>query len=146
MRAPIVVGTPFKMLAALRGSSPRTLDTLQVRYCVIDEVDKVLAVQGKYAAANEVLREAKEKQENPAALLLSALIQTQPASGMQVVAVSATVGRPLRRELFRMLQGGEGFGEMTVIRPEGYDAEEKAGARGALTGSTRQIGIPKTIS
>ena len=36
---------------------------------------------------------------------------------MQVVAASATVGRPLRRDLFRLLQGGEEFGDITVLRP-----------------------------
>ena len=34
-----------------------------------------------------------------------------------MVAASATVGRPLRRELFRLLQGGEEFGDLTVLRP-----------------------------
>lgn len=97
---PIVVGTPFKLLDALRSSSEDTLEALQVRYCVVDEVDRALAVLGKYAA-NDVIRQARDAQVNPTEVLLSALVQTQPEGGMQVVAASATVGRPLRRELFR---------------------------------------------
>jgi len=87
---------------------------------------------------------------------------------MQVVAASATVGRPLRRELFKILEGKEGsYGDMPVLRPllastdpltasistssssrdiriddpNSRFADEGMGQKG----STRQIGIPSTI-
>ena len=69
---------------------------------------------GKYAS-NDAVRSAKDRGESPTAVLLSALVKTQPEGGMQVVGASATVGRPLRRELFRILQGGEGYGEVQVL-------------------------------
>lgn len=159
MTAPIIIGTPFKLLDALRSSSENTLEALQVRYCVVDEVDRALNVVSKYAS-NDQVRSVRDGQENPTNLLLSALIQTQPEGGMQVskqrypviytlyvnivkqvVAASATVGRPLRRELFRILQGGEGYGEMEIIRPSSSRTERD----GAQAGSTRQVGIPKEI-
>ena len=55
---------------------------------------------------------------------------------MQVVAASATVGRPLRRELYRILQGGEGYGEVQVIRPLDVNPDDPSGPQ---SGSTRKV-------
>ena len=117
MSAPIVVGTPFKLLDALKQSSEETLETLDVQYCVVDEVDRVLDIKGKYSSV------ASHKEPGPAEVLLSALTQTHP--NMQVIAASATVGRPLRRELYRIIQGGDGYGEIVVVRPN--DTKKKLG-------------------
>ena len=115
--APVVVGTPLKILDALKQSSQETLENLDMQYCVIDEVDRVLGIRGKYHS------ESGHKEPSPAEILLSALTQTHP--DMQVIAASATVGRPLRRELYRIIQGGEGYGEIAVVRPS--EATKKPG-------------------
>jgi superfamily II DNA/RNA helicase len=141
--SPIIIGTPKKLLSALRASGLDTLDELRVSYCVVDEVDRCLAVKGRYSPDVDGVNDAV-REENPTGLLISALAKTQPADGgMQLVASSATVGRPLRRELFRLLHGGKGYGELTVIRPE-VDIDGKE-SKGPQVGSTRQVTIPKSI-
>ena len=119
--APIVVGTPFKLLDALKQSSEDTLETLDVQYCVVDEVDRVLDIKGKYSSTDS----SKHRYPGPAEMLLTALTQTHPS--MQVIAASATVGRPLRRELYRILQGGEGYGEIAVVRPSVNENNKRTG-------------------
>ena len=117
MSAPIIVGTPFKLLDALKQSCEETLESLDIQYCVVDEVDRVLGIKGKYTSISA------HQEPGPAEVLLSALTETHPE--MQVIAASATVGRPLRRELYRIIQGGDGYGEVTVLRPS--DAKKKTG-------------------
>jgi superfamily II DNA/RNA helicase len=138
--SPIIIGTPHKLLSALRSSGMHTLDLLKISYCVVDEADRCLSIAGRYSPPVEG---ATEREENPTRLLVSALAKTQPEGGMQLVAASATVGRPLRRELYRLLQGGDGYGELPVIRPENVEGEPVRS--GPQSGSTRQIGIPKSI-
>lgn len=143
--SPIVIGTPQKLLSALRMSGLDTLDALRVSYCVVDEADRCLAVRGRYAPTADDTSDAI-REENPTGLLISALAKTQPADGgMQLVASSATVGRPLRRELFRLLQGGDGYGELTVIRPEDDAGGVRKESKGLQAGSTRQVTIPRSI-
>lgn len=173
--APIVVGTPFKILDALRASSPQLIESMN--YLVLDEVDRLLTSLSKYATSDEK-REARSE-VNPTVELVSLLVQAKIAAKlpqMQVVAASATVGRPLRRDLFKLLQGGEDYGDLTVLRPVVDEVAEKQPVRmkalvkeagdsvsdlelllestmgsgsksgsKAQSGSTRKVGIPTGI-
>ena len=173
--APIVVGTPFKILDALRASSPELVKSMD--YLVLDEVDRLLTSLSKYATSDEK-REARNE-VNPTVELVSLLVRAKidaELPQMQVVAASATVGRPLRRDLFKLLQGGEEFGDLTVLRPALDDATESKPIRmksivkegqesvsdlelllestmgtgnksgsKAQSGSTRKVGIPTGI-
>jgi superfamily II DNA/RNA helicase len=120
--APIVVGTPFKVLDALKASSPKLIESMN--YLVLDEVDRLMSSLSKYAT-NDEKREARNE-VNPTVELVSMIVQAKIAANlpqMQVVAASATVGRPLRRDLFKLLQGGTEFGDLTVLRPEILEEE-----------------------
>lgn len=67
-----------------------------VRWLVLDEVDRILHVKKKR-------KESRYKQhERPAAVVASAVARLTIGRA-QVIAASATVGRPLRRELSRVL-------------------------------------------
>lgn len=76
VKAPIVVGTPFKILDALKLSSPRLVRTLN--YLVLDEVDRMLVVLSKYAS-NDDKREARAE-PNPAAEVVSLLVKAKLAA------------------------------------------------------------------
>lgn len=166
--APIVVGTPFKVLDALKASSPQLVESMN--YLVLDEVDRLISSLSKYATS-EKRREAREE-TNPTVELVELLVRSKIAASlpqMQVVAASATVGRQLRRDLFKLLEGGEEFGDLTVIRPvveEEVESSEskhsvevdkadddnssskspssRSGSK-AQSGSTRKVGIPTDI-
>jgi superfamily II DNA/RNA helicase len=166
--APIVVGTPFKVLDALKASSPQLIESMN--YLVLDEVDRLISSLSKYATS-EKRREAREE-TNPTVELVELLVRSKIAASlpqMQVVAASATVGRQLRRDLFKLLEGGEEFGDLTVIRPvveEEVESSEpkhsvevdkadddnssskspssRSGSK-AQSGSTRKVGIPTDI-
>lgn len=166
--APIVVGTPFKVLDALKASSPQLVESMN--YLVLDEVDRLISSLSKYATS-EKRREARDE-NNPTIELVELLVRSKIAASlpqMQVVAASATVGRQLRRDLFKLLEGGEEFGDLTVIRPvveEEVESNEskhsvevdkadddnssskspssRSGSK-AQSGSTRKVGIPTDI-
>jgi len=139
--APIVVGTPFKVLDLVNASPASSLSSLN--YLVLDEVDRLLSVLGRYATSED--RRSMRDSEKPAEDLIAKIIshkatllrqqqQQKPAPppplgtleglfdelGLQVVAASATVGRPMRRDLYRILQGGvrssRSAGELPVLR------------------------------
>lgn len=133
VRAPIVIGTPFKLLDALHASSHETLQSLEV--LVLDEVDRMLAVSGKYASNED--RRKQRQYRNPAADLISNIVRVRgfvppsrdgvldssSTSTLQVVAASATIGRPLRRELYHLLLGGgerrsRSAGELPLLQAE----------------------------
>ena len=123
--APIVVGTPFKVLDALKASSPKLIESMN--YLVLDEVDRLMSSLSKYAT-NDEKRDARNE-VNPTVELVNMIVQAKIAANlpqMQVVAASATVGRPLRRDLFKLLQGGTEFGDLTVLRPEVLEEEVEA--------------------
>lgn len=133
IEAPVVIGTPYKLMDAVRSSSTRTLTNLN--FLVLDEVDRMLQVSSKYAS-NEARRKANSVQ-NPVKDLVADLVRIrgfippdkngilppEATSTMQVVAASATIGRPLRRELYHVLLGGgerspRSSGELPLIRAE----------------------------
>mmetsp|Transcript_20594 Transcript_20594/g.30577 ORF Transcript_20594/g.30577 Transcript_20594/m.30577 type:complete len:633 (-) Transcript_20594:128-2026(-) len=68
-----------------------------VRWLVMDEVDRLLHVK-----KSRMDKMSKRKHEKPAAVLTSAITRLTLGS-TQIIAASATVGRPLRRELARVL-------------------------------------------
>lgn len=163
--APIVVGTPFKLVDAVLASSPETLASLS--YLVLDEVDRLVNALGKYSTSQD--RRASRDNEKPVEELLSILVKLGGILGdgeaggegsggpggaggigrMQVVAASATVGRALRRELFRLLQGGGGRsgskenaglqGELPVVRPGDGDGIGSSGSSGSSQGAASSI-------
>jgi len=129
-----------------------------VRYLVLDEVDKLLNVSKVKKGGKNRSRKVHEK---PAALLSNAiaragLYQASAAarspsqegnsgvSTLQVVAASATIGRPMRRELSRVL--GLAASECpAVIRP--LDASKVLATEGAKKGVHvgRAITIPSSV-
>eukprot|EP01041_Mallomonas_annulata_P000724 gene725-1394_t len=150
VKAPIVVGTPFKLLDCLAVSASPTAPLANLGYIVLDEVDRLIGSIGKYAS-NEEKRDAR-RDDTPAVQLLTKLIQyrDQKKLDIQIVAASATVGRPMRRDLFRLLQGESGKGagnnidnenvlqgNFEIIRPNTIpDADNTL---------QRAVGIPSTI-
>ena len=85
-----VVATPKQLIA-------HRVDDADV--VVLDEADALLRPAGKYASAETKAR----KRERPAAKCLRRLVEANPEA--QVVAASATVGRPLRREIDGIVRG-----------------------------------------
>lgn len=79
-------------------SKPEAMSFLQnVRCIVLDEVDRLLAV--KKSHSDKIYKKIHEK---PAAVVCAAVARLTLGKA-QVVAASATVGRPLRREVARVL-------------------------------------------
>lgn len=133
VNAPVVIGTPYKLMDAVRSSSKSSLDNLD--FLVLDEVDRMLQVSSKYAS-NEARKKANSV-KNPVKDLVADIIRIrgfvppdkngllppEATSSLQVVAASATIGRPLRRELYHLLLGGgertsQSAGELPLIRAE----------------------------
>jgi superfamily II DNA/RNA helicase len=71
-------------------------------YLVLDEVDRLLDVVGGSSSASKYSRSADPTPEQPAAVLTAAVARLTLGKAV-TVAASATVGRPLRRELARCL-------------------------------------------
>ena len=76
--APIVVGTPFKVLDALKASSPQLIESMN--YLVLDEVDRLLTSLSKYATSDEK-REARNE-VNPTVELVSLLVQAKISANL----------------------------------------------------------------
>ena len=77
---------------------PEAMAFLQsVRWLAMDEVDRLLNV--KKAKSDKINNKKHEK----AAAILAAAIERTTLGQAQIIAASATVGRPLRRELARVL-------------------------------------------
>ena len=70
----------------------------QTRWLVMDEVDRLLNVSGKKTNRSS----QRHQHEKPAAVVASSSVRLSVGRA-QVIAVSATVGRPLKRELTRVL-------------------------------------------
>lgn len=153
--SPIVIGTPIKILDMLRTTT--TVDISRLQYLVIDEVDRIISALSKYATTEE----KKDSKNSPSAIseVLSLIRQSKTKeefSNMQVIGASATIGRPLRREFFRILNGGEEFGNIPVLGPKLPEVPktnkpnlelEDIGMDSDVTivTTTRAIGIPSGI-
>ena len=114
--SPIVIGTPVKIVDAMKSSSANTFKS--INYIVLDEVDRLLSVVGKYATTEEK-RKANEN-ENLTELILSNILwkvkkTEEERSNVQIIAVSATVGRPLRRQLSQIISGGNSYENFPVL-------------------------------
>jgi superfamily II DNA/RNA helicase len=124
-------------------SKPEAMWVLQnTNYLVLDEVDRLLGVVG---GLNKKQSQGK-KHEKPAAVLTAAV--TRLTLGKAVtVAASATVGRPLKRELARCM-GLTPQESPPVIR--GSDADEseendEASSASSATLTSRAVTIPDTV-
>lgn len=114
----------------------------KVSYLVLDEVDRLLLGTG--STSSYTRSKYYKKHEKPAAVL-TATITRQTLGRVQMVAVSATVGRPLRRELARVLGVPPKEGPMVITsqvdkKVEGDDEEEGDGE-----GVGRIITVPSTV-
>ena len=153
--SPIVIGTPIKILDMLRTIA--SSDISRVQYLVIDEVDRIISALSKYATSEE----KKDSKKSPSAIseVLSLIRQSKSKeefNNMQVIGASATIGRPLRREFFRILNGGEEFGNIPVLGPKLPQVSESAKPKvqledidsefdAPIVSTTRAIGIPSGI-
>lgn len=153
--APIIIGTPIKILDMLR-STP-SVDISKVQYLVIDEVDKIISALSKYATTEE----KKDAKQSPTAIseILSFIRNAKSKDefkNMQIIGASATIGRPLKREFFRILNGGEEFGNIPVISPKIQSESSSSKPKLELedidmnldekiVSTTRVIGIPSGI-
>lgn len=175
LTCPVVVGTAYKVLDLLRSleSSERVRQLLcGIDTLVLDEVDRLLPTVGRYATYNDQ-RKAHEA-VNPTRDLVGLLNKARASRGprgkkisppgpLQVVACSATVGRPLRRELCNMfptLDGGYASAptqmddRFPVFRPPGAPnsvslatiaAVSSTGESASTPKPTRMVGIPPGI-
>lgn len=142
--APIVVGTPFKVWNLMSHIHPEDRHLLkQLEYLVLDEVDRLIVPPNRYLSPTSPERQDKKEKgdkgpvENIVALLRSVHFSTSSRSqkpygkiehsehseqalteAVQVVGASATVGRPLRREMHRIFSSSDGYGGLfEVLRP-----------------------------
>uniref|UniRef100_A0A7S3A3J3 RNA helicase n=1 Tax=Rhodosorus marinus TaxID=101924 RepID=A0A7S3A3J3_9RHOD len=101
---------------------------------VFDEVDRLIGTVGKHAA--RAVKQKKKRHTRPA----SAILERIARDGMecQVIAASATVGRPLKRELASLLNLPMKDG-MAVIRPAQDILPEGSSGNGS------RLLIPKNI-
>jgi superfamily II DNA/RNA helicase len=159
--APVLVGPPAMMLRLLSGGergvdgAPRLpkASVRAMRTVVLDEADALMMPLGRYATA--VDKERREAKPKEAAILLEQLCALC-GEKLQVMAASATVGRPLRRMLATTC-GGRTF---EVIRDSGADAAEasETSAEALTNGAAddesdsrgvvgrRPIGLPSCVS
>lgn len=102
--APIVVGTAKDLAEYLlpplrRGKKDETSKPVPFQVLVMDEIDRLLLVPGKYSTVQE--QERRRRHPRPALRLLEYAVRAK--TDIQVIACSATVGRNLRRELGRVV-------------------------------------------
>jgi len=163
--SPVVIGPPAMMLRLMNGptfgsdATPKLSRTVAsaMHTVVLDEADALLMPLSRYATHKDrMLREEKPKE---GALILEQLCATR-GEGLQVLAASATVGRPLRRMVSSLCDGRT----IEVVRG-GLEAPMDAGAAEAA-GTTsgdgdaissgddandlrplgRAVGLPSSIS
>lgn len=157
--SPIVIGTPTKVMDAMRQSSASSFNAMN--YVVLDEVDRLIPSISRYATTDDIRRVREEQSSSE--LVLSNLLRARGGdkerTQVQVVAVSATVGRPLRRELSRIMTGGNSYDAvLPVIRAletdEQLDMSSGSGSNdedgdennsNSLQRISRFVGIPKSI-
>ena len=109
----VIIGSAKALLTSLYGDgkmpaspTPKPLTSKfikSIRWIVMDEVDKMLNIN-KIQQKGRAKGKNKKIHEKPAALLANAIARTEVEKSrkIQIVAASATVGRPMRRELSRV--------------------------------------------
>lgn len=141
----LIIGTAKSILHSLFGdktipapptSKPEaSMFMKNVRYLVLDEVDRLLGVR----KSKSEKKATSKRHDKPAATLTSAILRLT-FSQVQIVAASATVGRPLRRELTRVM--GLTFQECPrVILGETYNDS----LDGDMKPTLRAVTLPDTI-
>lgn len=173
--APIIIGTSYKLLDTLRATDPKVALQLlkQTKYLVLDEVDRLVGVLGKYATYED--KKFSSEFSNPSVDLIGILVKIKHRqmmisrsksnadgassildSQLQVVASSATIGRPLRRELYRLFHNPDTAADAVDKDKENRPAQltgQFAVIRATQQGSSddgevtmsRIVGIPPTI-
>ncbi len=115
-----------------------------LRVLVLDEADALIAPLGKYATAKQ--KEVRAKNQRPATAVVEWLC-SKLGDRLQLIAASATVGRPLRRELERTSSR-----KLKVVQvasrepyqPKGGEGSDGASAAAAAEGS-RLVKLPATL-
>jgi superfamily II DNA/RNA helicase len=134
----LFIGSAKAIMQSLYGdgvmpASPTTKPEAQyfiknVKYLVLDEVDRLLQVKKS--------RSESKKHEKPAAIVTAAVTR-MTLGRAQIVAASATVGRPLKRELARVL-GLPAQSCPRVIRGDESNESEAS--------SSRAVTVPPTVN
>ncbi|CAB9511619.1 RNA helicase DBP8 [Seminavis robusta] len=149
----IIVGTAKTIVHSLYGNEdfpssptpkPLAMQFLKsVRVLVLDEVDRLLATNSN---SNSKKRGNSQHEHEKPAAILAAAVARHTLGQSQVVAASATVGRPLKRELARVLglpppQGPRVIVAQSTIAGSNKDEEDAT----TPTGSSRLVTIPDTV-
>lgn len=111
---------------------------MNTRWVVLDEVDRLLDVNGGRGASS-----SKKKHEKPAAVVTSAVARLTLGRA-QVVSASATVGRSLKRELSRIL-GLSPKEWPPVVRGDDAMQEEEFRTAKSSGHLGRAVTIPETV-
>jgi len=128
----------------------------KLRFAVLDEADALLTPLSKYATVQQKLSRAAHPKE--AATLLS-LLCAERGDALQVAAASATVGRPLRRQLaslsgrpsFEVVRGGqevvrgEDPGHAAAMAAATVESRGGGGGGGGGGGAVRAVGLPAQL-
>ena len=154
--APVVVGPPAMLLRLLGEKGEKKLQRATVggvRTIVVDEADALLRPLSKYATHEQ--KERRESHPKEAATLLKLLCEARGA-GAQVLAASATVGRPLRREIanlaarpFELIRAPDADAPPPADGADGaaaFAASAAAAAAPAAAGGGRAVGLPSTLA
>ena len=113
---------------------PLAMEFLQSVQCVVlDEVDRLLHVKKSRG------EKASKKHERPAAVLVAALMRLSLGK-TQIVAASATVGRPLKRELTRVMGLPPQDCPRVVVASSSEEKDEQAEAT-----TNRVVTIPSGV-
>lgn len=165
---PIVVTTAYKLLDVLQSLPKEQIRSLlsNIDTLILDEVDRLLPTLSKYATYADQ-RKAHDF-VNPTQDLIYLLHKARatvsgshPPGAMQVIACSATVGRPLRRELCRLFPPESDNPKLPISQQDNYFPiirPPELGVSPASDGEDEQdffepeqhkisrlIGIPKSI-
>ena len=116
-----------------------------VRVLVLDELDSLLPIQNMYGkrAAQQKKAENKRSVESPAQVLIRAVLEACPATDLQLLAASATVSRPYRAKLARVLRRdplGRWFdSQPEIVRPAQVEQAD-------LSAQPRAVVVPSGVS
>jgi len=151
--APVLVGTAkvlWSEMVKANGTSSQTRAgeregwMRNLRALVIDEVDRCLSPLGQYATLKE--KKQKGRHPKPAVLLVEEVMRRDGRGGgrdggkVQFVGASATIGRPLRREVARCLGVDPKLDPPVVVRGGGREG------RGGGVEEGRAVSVPKGIA
>ena len=149
--ASVVACTAPELLALLEieGDSAGAIDAMfsQVRVLVLDELDTLLPVTSTFSRAGAKRKQSEHKKgvapAVPAELLIRSVVEASSAPDLQLIAASATVSRPTRFKLARVLRRDplarwyESAPE--IVRPLEVVSQD-------LSAVPRAVGIPAGVS